>query len=63
VELGFLLLFDRAVGRQADVGDRLAGGSVVERGVSGGIADQDDFIDAAHPSIIATASKNPVINV
>ena len=33
---------------------------VPQLGSAGGVADQDDFVDAAHPSIIAMLCKNCV---
>jgi hypothetical protein len=29
-------------------------------GIAGGIPDEDDFVDTAHPSVVATACKNPM---
>jgi hypothetical protein len=60
VELGLFLAFDAAVGGQADGRDGLAGLGVAQFGGAGGVADQDDLVDAAHPSILAGPCKKRV---
>jgi hypothetical protein len=60
VELRLFLAFDLAVGGQAEAGDGFPGLGVPQLGVAGGVADQDDFANPSHPSIIATLSKNGV---
>ncbi len=44
----------------ADGGDGLAGLGVPQLGTTGGVADEDDFIDPSHPSILARLCKEYV---
>jgi hypothetical protein len=60
VELGFFLALELPIHREANtnIGDRFAILGMPQLGVAGGAADEDDFIDSSHPSIIASACKN-----
>lgn len=60
MELGFFLALDLAVGGQAEGGDGFASLGVMEFGITGGVADENDFVDAAHASIIAMHCKHCV---
>jgi hypothetical protein len=60
VELGLLLALDGAIRGQAEARDSLAVLGVTKFGIASSVADQDDFVDAAHPSIIAIVCKTHV---
>jgi hypothetical protein len=60
VELRLFFAFDLSVGGQAEVGDGLPVLGVAELGIASDVADQDDFVDAAHPLMIARRCKNCV---
>jgi hypothetical protein len=60
VELRFFLAFDGAVGGQANARDGFPVLGVSQPSIAGGVADEDDFVDTAHPSIIAGPCKKRV---
>ena len=60
MKLRLFLALDLAVGRQAKGGDSFAGLGVMEFGIACGVADENDFVDAAHPLILARQCKNHV---
>jgi hypothetical protein len=55
-----LLAFDGAVRGQADGRHDVPVLGVPEFGITGGGANLDDFVDAAHPSITGMGCKNGV---